>query len=85
MDATALIIMIIVGAVAGWLATALVGGLKFGLLGTIIVGIVGGFVGGWLLNALKINFNLGSPIVNSIVVSAIGAIVLIVIGRLLGL
>ena len=85
MDATAIIVMIIVGAVAGWLASVLVGGLSYGLVGYIVVGILGGVVGGWLFNALKINFNLGSPIVNSIVISAIGAIVLIVIGRLLGL
>jgi uncharacterized membrane protein YeaQ/YmgE (transglycosylase-associated protein family) len=85
MDATAVILMIVIGAVAGWLATLLVGGLGFGLIGTIIVGIVGSFVGTWLLNVLNIRFNLGNPIVNSIVVSAIGAIVLILIARLLRL
>lgn len=83
MDATALIIMLVVGAIAGWLASIVVGGLKWGLLGYVVAGIIGGVVGGWLFNALKINLNLGSPIVNNIVVSAIGAIVVILIARLI--
>jgi uncharacterized membrane protein YeaQ/YmgE (transglycosylase-associated protein family) len=83
MDATALIIMLVVGAIAGWLASIVVGGLKWGLIGYIVTGIVGGVVGGWLFNALKLNINLGSPIVNHIVISAIGAIVLILLARLI--
>lgn len=85
MDATAIIVMLIVGAVAGWLASVLVGGFSYGLVGYIVVGILGGVIGGWLLNAMNVRFNLGSPIANSIAVSAIGAIVLIVIVRLLRL
>lgn len=83
MDATALIIMLVVGAIAGWLASLVVGGLHWGLLGYIVAGIIGGVVGGWLLNAMKLNLNLGSPIVNNIVVSAIGAIVVIFLARLI--
>lgn len=82
MDAAAIIVMLVVGAIAGWLASLVVGG-SMGLLGYIIVGIVGGVVGGWLLNAAKVNFNLGSPIVNQIVTAAIGAIVVILIVRLI--
>lgn len=81
MDATALIIMLVVGAIAGWLAGVVVGGLKWGLLGYIVAGVIGGVVGGWLLNAAKLNINLGNPILNSIVTSAIGAIVVIVLAR----
>lgn len=83
MDATSLIVMLVVGAVAGWLASIVVGGLKWGLLGYIVAGILGGVVGGWLLNAAKVNINLGSPILNSVVTSAIGAIVVIFLARLL--
>jgi uncharacterized membrane protein YeaQ/YmgE (transglycosylase-associated protein family) len=82
MDAQALIIMLVVGDIAGWLASLVVGG-PWGLLGYIIAGIIGGVVGGWLLNALKININLGSPLVNSIVVSFIGAVIVILIARLI--
>lgn len=83
MDATALIVMLVVGAIAGWLASIVVGGLKWGLLGYIVAGIIGGVVGGWLINALKVNINLGNPIVNHIVVAAIGAIVVILLARLI--
>jgi uncharacterized membrane protein YeaQ/YmgE (transglycosylase-associated protein family) len=82
MDATALIVMLVVGAIAGWLASFVVGGMKWGLIGYIVAGLVGGVVGGWLANTFKINVNLGSPIVNNIVVSAIGAIIVIVIVQL---
>lgn len=82
MDPTALIIMLVVGAIAGWLASFIVGGLKFGLIGYIIAGIIGGVVGGWLLNAMKVNLNLGHPMANTIVTSAIGAIVVILLARL---
>lgn len=83
MDATALLVMLVVGAIAGWLASIVVGGLKWGLLGYIVAGIIGGVVGGWLLNAAKLNINLGNPILNSVVVSAIGAVVVIALARLL--
>jgi uncharacterized membrane protein YeaQ/YmgE (transglycosylase-associated protein family) len=82
MDATAIIIMLVVGAIAGWLASIVVGG-PWGLLGYIVAGLIGGVVGGWLLNALKVPINLWSPIVNSIVTAAIGAIVVILVARLI--
>jgi uncharacterized membrane protein YeaQ/YmgE (transglycosylase-associated protein family) len=49
MNAKALIIWLIVGAVAGWLAGMVVKGGGYGLIGNIIVGIVGGLIAGWLL------------------------------------
>jgi uncharacterized membrane protein YeaQ/YmgE (transglycosylase-associated protein family) len=75
---------IVVGAIAGWLAGQVVQGTGFGLLGDIIVGVVGGLVGGFLASQLfnmpdAVNgFNLGS-----IVVAFLGAIVVIVVIRLL--
>ena len=48
MEGQGLIVWLIVGAVAGWLAGTLVKGGGFGLVGDIIVGILGGFIGGWL-------------------------------------
>jgi uncharacterized membrane protein YeaQ/YmgE (transglycosylase-associated protein family) len=82
MDAAAIIVMLVVGAIAGFLASLVVGG-PWGLLGYIVAGIIGGVVGGWLLGVAKVNLNLGSPIVNQIVTAAIGAIVVILIARLI--
>jgi len=82
MDATAIVVMLVVGAIAGWLASVLVGG-PAGLLGYIVAGIIGGVVGGWLFNTLKINLNLGHPLADQIVTSAIGAVVVILLARLI--
>jgi uncharacterized membrane protein YeaQ/YmgE (transglycosylase-associated protein family) len=49
MQAEALLILLLIGAVAGFLAGVIVKGYGFGLLGNIVVGIVGAVVGGWLL------------------------------------
>ena len=49
MDLQGLIILLIIGAIAGWLAGMIVKGMGFGLIGNIIVGIVGAFIGTWLL------------------------------------
>ena len=54
MDAEALIIWLIVGGVAGWLAGMVVKGGGYGLIGDIIVGIVGGLIAGWLLPRIGI-------------------------------
>jgi uncharacterized membrane protein YeaQ/YmgE (transglycosylase-associated protein family) len=79
MTASGLIIFLLIGAIAGWLAGLIVRGFGFGLLGNIVVGIIGAFLAGWLLPMLGIGFSLGSPIVTSIVYAMIGAIVLLVI------
>jgi uncharacterized membrane protein YeaQ/YmgE (transglycosylase-associated protein family) len=71
------IIMLIVGAIAGWLAGQIVRGFGFGLLWNIIIGIVGAFIGGWLLTKLGIVPFAG--FVGSIVNAVIGAVVLLVI------
>jgi uncharacterized membrane protein YeaQ/YmgE (transglycosylase-associated protein family) len=72
-----LILMLIVGAIAGWLAGKLVRGFGFGLLWNIIIGIIGAFIGVWLLTAL--HFQPGSGFIGSIVNATIGAVVLLVI------
>ncbi len=83
LDATALVMMLIIGAIAGFLAGVLVGHPKWGLVGSVVAGVIGGVVGGWLLNAARININLGHPILNSIVTGAIGAVVVIIVARIL--
>ena len=82
MDATAVIVMLVIGAIAGWLASLVVGG-PLGLIGYIIAGAIGGVVGGWLMNMLKINLKLGHPLADQIVISAIGAIIVIILARII--
>jgi len=72
-----IIIMLIVGAIAGWLAEQIVRGFGFGLLWNIVIGIVGAFIGVWLLTQL--GFVPFSGFVGSIVNAVIGAVVLLVI------
>jgi len=80
MQSESLIIWLLVGAVAGWLASTLVKGGGLGLIGDIVVGILGAFIGGWLLPRLGIHLGIG---LTSVVISAtIGAIVLLLILRL---
>jgi uncharacterized membrane protein YeaQ/YmgE (transglycosylase-associated protein family) len=77
MTIEALIIWLIVGAVAGWLAGLIVKGIGFGLIGNIVVGIVGAFIAGWLLP--KIGMGSGVGIGWAIVHATIGAVILLVI------
>jgi uncharacterized membrane protein YeaQ/YmgE (transglycosylase-associated protein family) len=79
MTATALIVFLLIGAIAGWLAGLIVRGFGFGLLGNIVVGIIGAFIAGWLLPRLGVSFMLVSPLVTSILYAMIGAIVLLVL------
>ena len=72
-----IIVMLIVGAIAGWLAGQIVRGFGFGLLWNIIIGIVGAFIGVWLMTQLKIMPLAGFP--GSIVNATIGAVVLLLI------
>ena len=80
MDLQSLLIFIVVGVVAGWLAGQLVRGGGFGLIGDLIVGIIGALIAGWLFPRLGIS--LGAGIIASIISAAIGAIILLVLIRL---
>ncbi len=81
MDAQGIIVWLIVGAIAGWLAGMVVKGGGFGLIGDIVVGIVGALIAGWLLPHLGIV--IGSGIVGSIIDAFIGAVILLIILRLI--
>lgn len=80
MPVETIVVWLIVGAVAGYLAGLVVKGGGFGLLGDIVVGIIGAFVGGWLLPRLGIHLGLG--IVSIIANATIGAVVLLLVLRL---
>ena len=77
MTLEAILIILIVGAVAGWLAGQIVRGMGFGLIGNIVVGIVGAFIAGWLLP--RIGIVIGGGMLGSIINATIGAVVLLVI------
>ena len=81
MDATTIIVWLVVGAIAGWLAGQVVKGSGFGLVGDIVVGIVGAVIAGWLFPYLGIS--LGGGIIGAIIAALIGAIILLVIIRLI--
>jgi uncharacterized membrane protein YeaQ/YmgE (transglycosylase-associated protein family) len=82
MNAQQLIIMAVIGIVAGWLASVLVGG-PGSLLGYLITGIIGAFVGSFIFNAAGWNLNLGNAWVDSIVTALIGSVVVILLARLI--
>jgi uncharacterized membrane protein YeaQ/YmgE (transglycosylase-associated protein family) len=81
MDAESIVIWLIVGAIAGWLAGMVVKGGGFGLIGDIIVGIIGGLIAGWLLPRLGIM--IGGGIIAQIINAFIGAVILLIILRLI--
>lgn len=72
-----IIVWLIIGGVAGWLAGLIVKGFGFGLIGNIVVGIVGAVIAGWLLPRLGIV--IGGGIIASIIDAVIGAVILLLI------
>jgi uncharacterized membrane protein YeaQ/YmgE (transglycosylase-associated protein family) len=80
MEGTGLIMFLIIGAVAGWLAGKLMKGGGFGLVGNIVVGVIGAFIGGYLFSALGI---AAGGLIGSLVTATVGALVLLwVVGLL---
>jgi uncharacterized membrane protein YeaQ/YmgE (transglycosylase-associated protein family) len=71
------LVWLIIGAIAGWLAGVITKGGGFGLVGNIIVGIIGAFVAGLLLPA--IGLNLGTGVVAAIINAAIGGIIVLIV------
>jgi uncharacterized membrane protein YeaQ/YmgE (transglycosylase-associated protein family) len=76
-----ILVILLVGIVAGWLAGKVVRGTGFGLIGDLVVGVAGAFVASWLFP--RFGIQLGTGIVSSIIYSALGAILLLVIVRLI--
>lgn len=76
-----LLIVLLVGAVAGWLAGLIVKGYGYGLLGNIVIGIVGAFVAGLIFP--RLGLSVGTGIAGSIIHSTIGAVILLFLIRLI--
>ncbi|MFN5827239.1 MAG: GlsB/YeaQ/YmgE family stress response membrane protein [Rhodobacterales bacterium] len=75
-----LLIMLVIGGIAGWLAGRIVEGYGFGVPGNIVVGIVGAFIAGLILP--RIGFSVGGGLFSAIIHSTLGAVILLVLIRL---
>jgi len=81
MSSESLLIIVLIGLFAGWLAGQIVQGTGLGLFGDILFGIVGAFIGNWVLP--KVGIHLGVGVVNAIINATIGAILLLIAVKLL--
>ena len=82
MDTRALLIFLAIGLVAGFLAGLVVGGGN--ILLYLIWGVVGSFVGGFIFTQFNINLGIKNPIVTQIITSTVGAILVVLLARLIG-
>ena len=80
LSSESLLIILLVGLIARWLAGQIVQGTGFVLIGDLMIGVIGAFIGGWLLPQLRIH--LGSGIISAIIDATIGALILLLIIRL---
>ena len=74
------LVILVVGLIAGWLAAKIVEGGGFGLIGDIIVGVIGAFVAAWLLPRLGIRIGMG--FIRQVIDATIGAVILLFVIRL---
>jgi uncharacterized membrane protein YeaQ/YmgE (transglycosylase-associated protein family) len=77
-----IVVFIVVGLVAGFLASLVVMGRGRGWFWNLIIGILGAIIGGWLAGQLHIAVNLGPSILNQIIVAFVGAVILLLLWRL---
>ena len=82
MTLTALLVTLIIGAIAGWLACLIVKGHGQGLLMNIVVGIIGAVIAGWLFPMMGLGLAASAPIVGTIIFATIGAVILLLVVRL---
>ena len=81
MSGESLLIILLVGIIAGWLAGQIMRGTGFGLIGDLVIGIVGAFIGGWLFPQLGLH--LGAGLVGAIINATLGAMLLLFVLSLL--
>ena len=80
-DTRALLVFAIVGILAGFIASLLIGG--GGILRYLFTGIIGAFVGGYLFEALKIDLGIGNKFVSEVLTATIGAVIVVILARLI--
>lgn len=76
-----LLVWLIIGALAGWLAGLLVKGSGYGVFMDILIGVLGACLGGWVAHVA--GFTVGGGFVVSLVVATLGAVLLLVMLRML--
>jgi uncharacterized membrane protein YeaQ/YmgE (transglycosylase-associated protein family) len=79
-DTRALLIFAVIGIIAGFIASIVVGG-GGGILRYLVTGLIGAFVGGYLFDALNINLGIRNRLVTQIVTASIGAIIVVILAR----
>lgn len=79
MAGESLIILLVIGAIAGWLAGVIVKGYGFGLFGNMIVGVVGSFIGGWLFG--RLGFAQSGGVVGALLAATAGSVILLFVLR----
>ncbi|HEY3642472.1 MAG TPA: GlsB/YeaQ/YmgE family stress response membrane protein [Xanthobacteraceae bacterium] len=77
-----LVVILIVGLIAGWLAGQIMRGSGYGIIGDIIIGIIGAFIGNWLWGVLRLPA-IGNFWISAIAISTVGALFLLFILRLI--
>jgi uncharacterized membrane protein YeaQ/YmgE (transglycosylase-associated protein family) len=82
MSIESVIVWLIIGLIAGWLAGKVVRGTGFGIVGDMVVGIIGAVIAGWLLPKLGVGAIVAQPFINNVIFAAIGAIIFLVLLRL---
>lgn len=76
-----LLIFLLTGLVAGWIASLILGG--HGLIRHLVTGVIGALVGGYVLKLANITLPIGNAWVNDLATAVIGAIIVIVIARVI--
>jgi uncharacterized membrane protein YeaQ/YmgE (transglycosylase-associated protein family) len=76
-----IVVFLVIGAIAGWLASWIVGG--SGLLGFLLSGVLGAFVGGYLFTTLRITLPIRNIWLSQIVTATVGAIIVVIIAKLI--
>ena len=80
MTLQALIWFLLIGLIAGWLASMVMRGGGYGIVGDMIVGVIGALLGGWLFGLLGI---AAGGLIGSLITAFVGAVVLIFLLRLI--
>jgi uncharacterized membrane protein YeaQ/YmgE (transglycosylase-associated protein family) len=78
-----ILIFIIVGAIAGFVASKVISGKGMGLLWDIVVGIIGAFLGAWLAGLVGLGVDMGTFTIGGLLSAFVGAVILLVVFRAL--
>ncbi len=81
MSGANLLVLVVVGILAGWLAGKIMKGRGFGLIGDLVVGVIGAFLGSWLFGVLHVS--IGGGLISAFITAVVGSLVLLMLLRLI--